>query len=243
MIVLPTAVFLAGFVSGLAGFGLGLVAMAILPYFLSIKVVTPITTLYAPLVFLAAFIPVRKHIQKKILLLVLIGAAAGVPLGVWGLATLPETIIKRVLGGVILLACSYELIWGRKQVAGIKPIWGLPIGLFAGSLTGAFSTGGPPVMIYMTAQSDSRFAIKATATAYFITTSLYKVPFLWIHRLLTPEVLRMTLLLAPAAALGVTLGMLLFRKLSNVTFRRIVLGLLTLSGLMLVIGLGSAGGR
>ena len=241
-ILLPAAVFLAAFVSGLAGFGLGLVAMAILPYLLSVKVVTPITTLYAPLVFLAAFIPVRKHLEKKILVLVLVGAAAGVPLGVWGLATLPENLIKRVLGAVILLASTYELIWGRNKVGGIKPVWGLPIGLFAGTLTGAFSTGGPPVMIYMTAQSDSRFAIKATATAYFISSSLYKVPFLWIHGLLTPEVLRLTLLLAPAAAVGVALGMLLFRRISNLVFRRIVLGLLTLSGLLLVIGAGSAPG-
>lgn len=240
-IILLATVLLAGFVSGLAGFGFGLVLMGILPYLLSIRVIAPLATLYIPLVFLATFIPVRKHLDWKVLLPVLVGAAVGVPLGVWGLASFPEVLIKRVLGVAILAICAYELLLGKRQVARLRPAWGLPIGLFTGSLTGAFATGGPPVMIYLTARSESRFAIKAAASAYFIVASLYKVPFLWIHRLLTWEVIRLALFLAPAAAAGVAAGMLLFRKVSNEIFRIVVLCLLSVSGLMLVIGAGPAG--
>jgi len=240
IIVLAT-VLLAGFVSGLAGFGFGLVLMAILPYLLSVRVVAPLATLYIPLVFLATIIPVRKHLDWKVLLPVLVGAAVGVPLGVWGLASFPETVVKRVLGAAILAICAYELVLGRRKAVQMRHEWGLPIGLFAGLLTGAFATGGPPVMIYLTARSESRFAIKAAASAYFIVASLYKVPFLWIHRLLTWEVIRLALFMAPAAAAGVVAGMLLFHKVSNKVFRIVVLLLLSVAGLLLVIGAGPAG--
>ena len=74
----------ASFVMGLAGFGIGLVALAFLPFVMSPVTAIVLTTLYALVFSLVIVAPLRREIQPVQMTQLLMGTVLGTPLGVWG---------------------------------------------------------------------------------------------------------------------------------------------------------------
>src|SRR5262249_22992622 len=91
----------ASFVQGLAGFGIGLVGLAFLPYVMSPATAIVLLTLYAAPFALGLFIQLRGDFRFSGIRDLLIGTVLGTPLGVWGLAALPVSVINRLIGTFI----------------------------------------------------------------------------------------------------------------------------------------------
>jgi uncharacterized protein len=233
--ILMVTMFAASFVAGVAGFGFGLVSMGILPLLISVKVANPLATFFAMAIVLFLAIPLRRHVDLKGLAPLLVGAAVGIPIGVWGLAVLDEGLMTRILGVTILLYVAYDF-FGRNRPRRELPRWvGYPAGLLSGMFGGAFSASGPPAVMYVSSMYDDKFGFKANITTYFVLLTLYKIPFLVAGGLVTAEVGRYLLLLLGPAVVGTIAGRLLFGKVSNLTFHRAVLTILTVTGTVMVI--------
>lgn len=223
----------ASFVMGLAGFGIGLVALAFLPWVMSPVTAIIVTTFYAMLFSVAMVWPLRREIEPIRLTLLLAGTLAGTPLGVWGLATLPVSLITRMIGVVLIGIVALE--WWRFSPRLVAPGWGLGAGVLAGVLGGAIGTPGPPVIVYTTAQGWSPRTMKANLLAFFIVNQGVILLGYWWADLLTPGVWRLTALLTLPAALGVAAGAALFNRVDAVRFRQIVFGVLFVSGVVLLL--------
>jgi len=233
--ILVAVVLAAGFVTGLSGFGFGLVSMGFLPLFMSIRVANPFVSLFSVFLFLAMIYPLRRHVRLDTLLPLLVGAAVGVPLGIFALALLDEVILKRILGGIILLYLAYDLLLRERFPGDLHRAWGYAAGLLAGAFSGAFSVSGPVAIAYINTRHADKLTLKANIVAYFLVLLAYKIPLLFVGGLVTEEVLRYVLILSLPTAAGLAAGMLLFRRLSNRVFSRIVQGVLLVSALLLLI--------
>ncbi|PYM91758.1 MAG: hypothetical protein DME08_21725, partial [Candidatus Rokuibacteriota bacterium] len=88
----------ASFVQGLAGFGIGLVGLAFLPYLMSPATAIVLLTLYAAPFTLGVFIQLRDDFRLSGIRDMLVGTVLGTPIGVWGLAALPASLINRLIG-------------------------------------------------------------------------------------------------------------------------------------------------
>jgi hypothetical protein len=99
------------------------------------------------------------------------GAGVGTPVGVWGLATLPASWLRRLIGlilmGVVLI--EWRDLYPR-TVSGRS--WCVAAGVFSGLLGGAIGTPGPPVMLYAAAQGWPPRAMTATLQGFFFATQL-----------------------------------------------------------------------
>jgi uncharacterized protein len=73
---------LASFVFGLAGFGLGLVALSLLPFLLPPTRAVPLISVYSAAFALAMSIQLRRDIVVSHLAALLCGALVGTPVGV-----------------------------------------------------------------------------------------------------------------------------------------------------------------
>jgi len=226
--------FLARFVMGLTGFGIALVAVAFLPWLMSPVTAIVVLTIYALVFSLAVIVQLRHDLTPRALLDLLIGTVVGTPLGVWVLATLPVSALNRLIGLVLVIVVVLELrgVMPRRLVG---RAWGLATGFLSGLIGGAVGTPGPPVIVYATTQGWSPRTMKANTMGFFVVNQGAILIAYWWAGLLTREVATVAATFALPALAGVGAGVALFGRLDPVRFRRIIFGLLLISGLILLV--------
>jgi uncharacterized membrane protein YfcA len=225
----------ASFISGLSGFGFGLVAMAILPLLMGIKLANAFVSFCGLAIFTGLTIPLRKHIAWKALLPLVVGLVLGVPIGVYGLVNLPEGLLLKILACVILSYVGFALFVRQRVHFLMDRRWGYLAGFISGIISGALSAGGPPAIMYCDSLNLDKKGFKATMQVFFIAMILYKIPIFYMAGLLTGELWRTLLYYSPFVALGTVVGVLLFHRLSDLWFRRVVLFLLTSFAVLMFI--------
>lgn len=225
----------ASFVQGLAGFGIGLVSLAFLPFVMSPTDAVVLMTLYATVFCAVIFVPLRRDFLPSGVDALVVGSVLGTPLGVWVLASVSATLLARLIGAVLVVIVALE--W-----SGLSPrrlpgrAWGLGAGVLSGVVGAAVGTPGPPAIVYMAAQGWSPRTIKANLQAFLVVNQLViLVGYGW-GGLLTAQVWRLAALLALPAALGLVAGMRLFDRVDAVKFRRVIFAILLGSGVALLLG-------
>ena len=225
----------ASFVQGLAGFGIGLVSLAFLPFLIEPATAVVLMTVYAAVFAVVIFIPLRQDFTLHGMQALVVGTIVATPAGVWLLAGLPPDVLKRLIGLVLLAIVALE--WLGLYPARLRGRgWGFGAGLVAGLIGGAVGTPGPPVILYAAAQDWSPRTVKANIQAFLIVNQALILIGYWWAGLLGREVWRLTALYAVPAVLGLAAGMLLFTRLDRVRFRRVVFVVLFVSGLVLLLG-------
>jgi uncharacterized protein len=133
-----------GFVTGLAGFGTGLMALGIWLYVLPPSIVVPLVLICSIVAQTSTLPAFRRHIDFKLVWPFLIGGLAGVPLGTMLVAHADPRVFKLSVG-VLLLVFPAALYFNRRPVA---PSFGgraadAAIGFAGGILGGLAGLSGP----------------------------------------------------------------------------------------------------
>jgi hypothetical protein len=235
-LIIPLIVFaLASFITGIAGFGLGLVSMGVLSLLLNLRYANLIITFVWCIQIFFILLPIRKHISWYYVLPLILGMAVGAPIGVFALANVDEHLLKRVLGGFIVLYVIYDLFFREKYKIRLNRWSGIGFGLVSGALGGAFSVAGPPAIMYLTSQDLEKYALKASMAAYLMGIITLKIPFFFINDLLSLEDLPIILLFLIPGIGCAFLGVKVFHRIPAGGFRIVVQVLLFASGAMLLI--------
>lgn len=225
----------AHFVFGLAGFGVGLVAMAFLPFIMSPATAIVLMTVYAVIFAIVLFVPLRRDFMPRAIAGLLIGSVIGTPAGVWILAVAPASVLDRVIGFMLIVVVVLEFA-GKMPRRLEGHGWGVVFGVLAGLIGGAVGLPGPPTVVYAATQDWSPRAFKANLQAFFIVNQGLIIVGYWVAGLLTAEVMRLTAVYFAPAVIGIVAGMALFTRVDPVRFRRIVFILLLASGVLLLVG-------
>jgi len=235
--ILAGAVFLAALTQGIAGFGAGMVAMAILPFVLEdLEDAVAVVAILCLVINGAIFIQLRQHVQRAQVLPMILGAVIGVPLGSLALQTIPAQYLKLGLGLVILWYSGQSLLSSGSQRRLASDRWGFPFGLAGGALGGAFNTGGPPAVIYVTLKDWNKDQVKATLQAFFLSISLTQLPVYLAAGILRTEHLLLDAVALPALGLGLWVGTRVYDRIDTEAFRKVVLVGLGIIGLIYVGG-------
>lgn len=240
---LTTLVFLlsgalaAGFVTGFAGFGTGLVASGFWFHVLPAGVVPPLVVMAsvaAQLVSLRALKPSFDWPQATPYLL---GGALGVPLGVLILtAASPEML--RLCVGFFLMAYALGQFSGFTRLS--IGAWGGrgsdgAVGLGGGILGGFTGLSGPLPLIWLQLRGGPSIGQRAVYQPFnLIVLALASAGMAFAGRV-DQVVLSSLLVSVPATVIGAWVGARLYRRTSEALFRSVVLCLLLLSGTMLVV--------
>jgi hypothetical protein len=238
-------VFFASFATGLTGFGFGLISMGVLPYVMSVSEANGIVAIVATITAVVAFIPVRKSAQLGRLWPIYLGAAVGVPLGVFYLVELNESVLRITLGVVILLAIvATSRAGARAEEKGARAteprglrarLIAAGTGLASGSLGGAFSVGGPPVVVYFNATLIDKTEIKAHLLGYFMFSLTVRAPLLIATGVIDVDAAMSAAIALPALAVGTFVGHKLHDRLPTRIVRIIIQVLLAVSAVSLII--------
>jgi len=224
----------ASFVFGLTGFGIGLMSLSLLPFFVPPTTVVPLITIYGAIFALVMAVQLRRDVMFPQLLHLLLGTVLGTPVGVWVLDTLPASLLKRGIGVVLVFVAVIEWYGAYPQKLAGR-YWGLGAGGLAGLLGGAMATPGPPVMLYAVAQGWSPRVMKAMLQAFLLVNQSVILANHWWVGLLTREVVWLTCVYVIPSAIGVAAGIRLFDRIDQVRFRRLMFILLFVLGLALCV--------
>jgi len=208
--------FLATFIRSALGFGEALVAVPLLALTLPVQVAAPLAVLVSITVAVVVVIQDWRNIHIRSAGWLVLSTLFGIPLGLLLLKTVPESIVKAILGVFIIAFALYSLA-GRKPELHSNRFAPL-FGFVAGILGGAYGMNGPPLVVYGVLRRWSPAQFRATLQGYFLVASIvgmlgYALTGLW-----TRTVSGYFLLSLPLAFIGIFLGHAAHRRLSGPGF-------------------------
>ena len=230
---------LAGLVQGISGFAFAMVAMSVWVWGVEPRLAAAMAVAGGLLGQCVGLFTVRRGLQPAVLLPFVAGALLGVPVGVWALPRLDPAWFKLLLGLFLVLCCPPMLLVGRLPRVSAGGRWAdALVGLLGGVMGGIAGFSGVLPSLWVTLrgwdkdlqrgviQNFSLAALAATLVAYIASGAL------------TLQMATKFAVVAPAMLLPALLGARIYRGLSPLAFRRVVLLLLSAAGLaMLAAGL------
>lgn len=226
--------FSAATLQTLSGFGFAVLAMPLVCLVLDVQTAAPLVAMVALTLYTINVVRYRASVNWREVAQLGIATAIGVPFGIWALVNVDESLVKTLLG-VILVGYALYAFVRPGMTRAISPRWAVPAGLVSGCLGGAYNTPGPPLIVYGSLRQWARDEFRASLqTLFFISGALTTVSH-FIAANVTPTVLTLYAAAVPALALGLAAGMWFDRRVDKEQFRVLVTALILVAGVVLVI--------
>ena len=235
MILVVAVIFVAAFVRSAVGFGDAVVAMPVLAMALGLRTATPLVAFVGPTISILILARSWRKVEFRAAGRLIVATLLGIPVGVYGLARLPEAPLKIALGSIILVYGLFGLVKPGARLEHEKAHIPWLIGWSAGVLGGAYNTNGPPIVAYGVLRGWPPESFRATLQGYFLPTGLAILAGHGLAGLWTGMILKSYLLSLPAIVLGVFLGGLLNKRLTHGTFTRLVYASLAVMGAWMLL--------
>jgi len=243
VLFIAIVLFLAGVVSGLAGFAFSAIAACVLWLLPPLQAVPLIMLLSACNQLLSISklhqeMTIWSNAEREGALPYIIGGLGGVPIGVALLRGLPSEMFAAGLGGFLIAYSVFMLLMPdtlRIPVSGWKAATAVG-GL--GGIVGGFSGFGASILVvYLGLRGSGKSATRGITQPYILTMQLASLGVLIVSDAAIFNIFFWFLwaITLPAVLLGSGTGVALYRRLSDGNFRRAVLVLLILSGASLLL--------
>lgn len=226
---------LAGFVQGLSGFAFAMVAMAVWAWWVDPQLAAAMAVFGGFSGQLLAALTVRRGFDVKLLAPFVLGGLAGIPVGIGILPLLDVNLFKLALGGLLTVICPVMLVAHKlpKVSGGGRPADALA-GFIGGVLGGIGGVSGAIPTLWCTLRGMAKDQQRAVIQNFNlgmlgVTLALYAGT-----GVITTATLPMLAIVLPAMLIPTLLGARLYIGISDAAFRRLVLGLLTASGLAML---------
>lgn len=223
-------VFAAGILRGYTGFGFALAAVPTLALIVPPVMVVPLV-LCLEIVASAQMLPgLWREVHFRSVGWLGLGSLAGIPLGLYGLATQSADVMRLAIA-LIVLASVAGLAAGarfRSQPGGAATVL---IGAVSGLLNGAAAMGGPPVILFYLGRQTAVPVGRASLMFYFSLIDAVAVGLAAASGLLTAPLLILAGLCVPALLAGQAIGARLFRSALQRHYRSVAITVLAVVSL------------
>ena len=226
-----------GFVSGLTGFGTALTALGLWLHVLEPVAAAVLVVICSVVSQLQSLYRVRRAVQWSLAWPFLAGGLVGVPLGVVLLRHVDAQTIRSGLGvflvgytGLMLVLPRVPVVarWGGRLADGA-------VGTGGGVLGGLAGLSGVMMSLWCGLRGWSPDHQRGVYQPFNLIVLSIALGIYVAQGQLTDRLLELTLLCLPATLLGRALGLRLYGRVNDTQFRRIVLWLLLVSGLVLTL--------
>ncbi len=234
IIYLCCIAFIGGFVQGLTGFGVALVALPLMGFFIDIKTAIPLILLLGLVINFTLISQMLKHVDHKKWILLFLLSLPGIPLGICILKYVDSRYIEILVGCVIIFTSIFSM-FSTSATKELNKFWACIAGFIAGFLGGCIGATGPPVIIYTSLQPWDKQQIKATMVSFFIFSGIGILICYIYNGLVTKQILMSFGYSVLPLISGVVCGMFIFNKITDTLYKRIIHLLLIVLGLLLLV--------
>jgi uncharacterized membrane protein YfcA len=246
IVVIDAILFLSGLMSGLSGFGFSAVGAATLLFIPPVTEAPLLQTLSTgnqllSLERLRADMPGSWRAFWSGPGWPIVGGMPGAYAGIWMLGHLPARQLMTVFGSVLVAYCLYSLFRpaGAKLRGFDGPVTGAIVGFIGGAFGGFTAFPGAAVVVWAGLRDLPKTQSRAIVQPYIIMSQLFSLGLIALKQpqWLTGNYLPLLLWTLPVVLPGTFCGVTLYRRISDVNFRRISFILLGVSGGALLIKL------
>ena len=235
-IAIGFAVFLLGLSkSGIKG--IGIVIVVILALIFGEKASTGVLLPMLICADVFAVIYYNRHAQWYIIKKLIPWMIVGVLIGVWVGNDVSEIIFKRLMAIMIIISAivMFYLEIRKSNKVPTNSWFGRSTGFLAGFTTMIGNLAGPISNVYFLAMRFPKNEFIGTAAWLFFIINVFKLPFhFFVWKTVTKETLVLNSVLIPAVIIGFFLGAYIVKLISNVNYRRFILIVTAIGGIVLL---------
>lgn len=230
------AVLIAFIVKGLCGFANSLIFGSAMSFRADNIDITPIDLILGAPSNIIMTIRERKSLSWRVYLPLCLIVIAGIIPGALLLKHLDATILKLVFGVSIIMVTAmmlkeeFQKDVPQKNSSRITLVL---IAIVSGVMSGMFGIGAfLAAYVSRTTQNSSEF--RANLCMVFFVQNTFRIILYSVMGILTIPILKQALILLPFMFIGLTIGMLISKRISDSAIKKVVIILLTLSGISLI---------
>ena len=238
--IISLMAFVAGLVQGLTGFGAGIILMVALPSFFDVVEAAGVSQAICLVIVFLMFWRYRSHVsaRKVVPPLVLFLAVSWTTILV--AQSSDQDVLKILLGAFLVVFSLYKLFWASGEQKPLSlPAKAVCIAL-AGLCDGLFGIGGPPMVIYYAANTESTEEYLGTLQAFFLVTTISSLVFRLSRGALTMAALPTVAVGIVCVVAGLTVANHLVSRLDDAVMRRLTYAFMGVAGVYYVVSAAMA---
>jgi hypothetical protein len=229
-LIIFIAVFFGSVVVGAAGFGSAAVAGAIMLFWFIPLSAVPILNSASLTTQIISLGHLWRNLQWRGCLPLIIGGLVGIPLGVWVLQWADPDEFRFGFGMFLVCWSCYLLMRPHLRLKRPGALADAAVGLSGGISGGSIAFPGALPAIWCALTRSSKEEQRGTIQIFILVTQFCTLAYLFASGLVDRSFFSDYLKMLPAIMIGTFVGVHLFTKFNEVTFRRLVLLLLLLAG-------------
>lgn len=233
-------VLVTHFVQGVTGFGCAVLAMPFCIMLTGIDTARPVLTVLALVLDVYLLVISWKSIDWRQYMHILAWILPGLPLGMIAYNVLPAATLTRVLAGFMVIVgiqgLASQFHHRTSSPRRPWPTWLLGSLLFVGGvMQGAFTSGGPPVIIYATQKLKDKASFRATLVAIWTTLNVFIIADIVLRHQLAGAPGRLVATSLPFLAIGAVLGNVAHHRITGERFTQLIYAVLLVSAIFMVL--------
>ncbi|MGL5574319.1 MAG: sulfite exporter TauE/SafE family protein [Sarcina sp.] len=236
-------IMLTYFIEGLIGFGGTIMALPLASMVVPLNTTVHVLTLIVLLASLFIVIKDYKYIERKQFLKISGFMILGLPIGMILFTILPERPLKMALG-LFMILVGINGIYKMKNTKKQSNLNNIEtsktktlienITLFLGGIVhGAFTCGGPFVVVYATKNIKNKYSFRATLCALWVTLNSLMLIINLFRKEITPQVLTLSGFTMLFVVGAIIISNIVIKKINADSFNKFVYFALCLSGVLM----------
>lgn len=175
---------------------------------------------------------IRKEIDLELLKKLIYGSPLGLLAGIFIYLYMNTELIKLSVGIIVLILTILLISNFTVKRSGLKDF---TAGGLSGLLTTSIGVPGPPLLLYFSGVRIDKTILRSTTLAFYLFAYTASLIMQIIFGGTNTEIWTSSVLALPALFLGVVIGQLVFKKITQKVFLNITYVILIFTGLYLVI--------
>ena len=216
------------------GFGIGMVAMPGLLFVLEPQTAVVVLNTVAIAVEAWIVVQARKDIPFREVLPIVVAGALGVPLAVLILKFADPGIMRIGISLLIIVLAATAALNFQRDFPYSKAV-GILAGFGVGVVLPAFGVGGPLVTLYLLTRSWGRQSVRAAMAFYLFALDVFGISGYAVAGLYTADRLNLIAFMVIPMLLGLGLGAVVLRVMSERVFRYAVVTIIISSSALVLI--------
>jgi uncharacterized protein len=244
ILLFATIVMCTYFIEGLIGFGGTIMALPLASAVIGLKLTVPIMTIVVLIASLIIAIRDFKYINKKEFSKITLLMIVGLPIGMWLFDFLPEKPLK-VLLGVFMIVVAVKGLFDegrfKKEVTKEKVnnkttnMINSIILFLGGIIHGAFTCGGPFVVIYATKNIKDKSSFRATLCALWATLNAIMITIDALNGEITGDIITISVITMIFVTIAIIISNIVHKKIKGESFTKFVYVALFISGILMMM--------